>query len=73
MLHKEGLKVSWAKTEVHSLAGMQDDTIQSVHTLDKDKGGIESFTYLGRVVQNNEEFRQEVTRRNVFAHGVITD
>lgn len=63
VLYMKWLKVSWAKTKVHSLTSLQDDTIQSVHTFDKDIGGIESFTYLDRVVQSNEESRQEVTRR----------
>ncbi len=75
ILHEEakhlGLEVSWAKTKVHSLGGLLDDTVQSVHACGEDIEVLESFTYLGSVVHNSGRSDQEVIRRIGLAYGVM--
>ncbi|KAG0703357.1 Vinexin [Chionoecetes opilio] len=74
-LHKEarplGLEVSWLKTKVQVFGDLLDETVQSVYACGEDIEILESCTYLGSAVYNDDGSRQEVLRRIGIAHGVM--
>ena len=74
-LHEEakplGLKISWPKTKVQVFRGLLDEIVQSIYTCGEDIDILDSFKYLGSVVHNNGESRQEVLRWIGLTHGVM--
>ena len=66
VLHEEAksleLQVSWPKIKVQEFGDLLDETVQAIHTCGEDIDILENFTYLGSVVHNNNEIRQEVLR-----------
>ncbi|KAG0706018.1 Zinc finger CCCH domain-containing protein 14 [Chionoecetes opilio] len=58
-LHEEakplGLEVSWLKTKVQVFGDLLDEAVQSVHACGEDIEILESFTYLGSAVHNDDE------------------
>ncbi|KAG0717684.1 hypothetical protein GWK47_053901 [Chionoecetes opilio] len=71
-LHEEakplGLYVFWLKTKVPVFGGLLNEIVQSVYACGEI---LESFTYLGSAVHNDDGSRQEVLRRIGIAHGVM--
>ena len=63
-LHEEtkplGLPASWSKTKVQVFGDLLDETVQSTHACDENIDILDSFSYIGNVVHNNDGLRQEV-------------
>ncbi|KAG0720034.1 DNA mismatch repair protein Mlh1 [Chionoecetes opilio] len=59
-LHEEakplGLEVSWLKTKVQVFGGLLDETVESVYACGEDIEILESFTYLGSAVHNDDQY-----------------
>lgn len=65
------LQVSYLKTKVQVLGGLQDDTVQSVQECGEDVEILENFTHFGCVVHNDGGSRKEVFQWIGLAHGVM--
>lgn len=74
-LHEEakplGLSVNWTKTKVQEFGNLLDVDVQSVHVCGENIEILDSFTYLGSVVQSDGGSDREVTRRLGLAYGVM--
>ena len=51
--------------------GLLDETVQSIHACGEDIYILDSFIYLGSMIHNNGESRQEVLRQIGLPHCVM--
>ena len=61
----------FSSTQVQVFGGFLNETVQSIHVCGEVIDILESFTYLGSVVHNNGESRQEALWWIGLAHGVM--